>query len=143
MHYESVFAAERAAALGKSLFRVDVVLFSLEAQDDGTDRCIDGEYYEKDGDGHPFECLFDDYHEAVAYVDGFNSDMALMALADNTNYGKFDHVAIEVNELDEGLNPMRVVACREWLYGTQLNRWHGDECVGRRGKRWRSSTSTL
>ena len=132
MRYESVFAAQRAAALGRTVYRVDVALFSLEAQGDGTDVCTDGEYYEKDGDGHPFECLFDDYYEAVKYIDGFTSDMALRALADNTNRTRFDHVAVEVNELDEGLNPMRVVACREWLYGTQLNRWHGEECVGRR-----------
>ena len=57
--------------------------------------------------------------------------MAQQALADNTCYTRYDHVAVEVIGLDEGLNPSRLVACREWLYGTQFIYWHGEECVGR------------
>ena len=134
MRYESIFAAQKAAALGKTIYRVDVVLFNLVASDDGMDVTASGEYYVKDGDSHPFECAFDDYHEAVSYIDGFTSDMAQRALADNTCYTRYDHVAVELTELDEGLNPSRGVACREWLYGTQLNYWHGEECVERTTK---------
>ena len=115
----------------RPMYRIDVVLFNLEPQEDGTDKSVDGEYYECDGDNHPFECIFDDRDEAIAYIKTFTREMAQEALSTNTNYIKFDHVAVEVNELDDGFNPGDVIACCDWLYGTQPDFWVDEECVGR------------
>ena len=121
---------DEAEALHRQLWRIDVVLFNLEPQEDGTDLCMDGEYCLMEGGCHPFECFFDDRDEAVAYIGTFTSEMAQEALRDNENGRRFDHVAVEVNELN-GMDPGMVVASVEWLYGYQRQYWHDEECVER------------
>lgn len=132
MRFDSYVSAHNDCVRNpRPMYRIDVVLFDFEAQEDGTNKTIDGEYYECDGDSHPFEYIFDDRDEAVAYAKTFTREMAQEALRTNTNYSKFEHVAVEVNELDEGLNPGYVIACFDWLYGTDLDYWFDDECIGR------------
>lgn len=121
---------DEAKALHRQLWRIDVVLFNFEQDIYGNDVCMDGEYCLM-GDGyHPFECFFDDEDEAVSYMETFTREMAQEALRDNENGRHFDHVAVEVNEL-EGMDPGMVVASVEWLYGTQKQYWHNEECVER------------
>ena len=103
----------------RPMYRIDVVMFNL------VDGDIDGEYYECDGDSHPFECFFDDKVEAIAYIEGFTADMAQEAIRTATNRTKYENVAVEVNELDEGFNPGYVVAYGEWMGGTEHNWWCG------------------
>lgn len=121
---------DEAEALRRQLWRIDVVLFNFEQDEDGNDVCMDGEYCIMKGGYHPFECFFDDRDEAVAYIGTFTSEMALDALHNNENELHFDHVAVEVNEL-EGMDPGLVIASVEWLYGTQMQYWNGEECVER------------
>lgn len=132
MRYDTYGAAlKECIARPKRMYRIDVVLFNLEPQEDGTNKSVEGEYYERNGDCHPFECIFDDRDEAVAYIKTFTQEMAQDALRTSTNVLKYDHVAVEVNELDESLDPGYVIACCDWLYGTQLDCWVNEECVGR------------
>lgn len=122
MRYESYDDAAKVAASGKKVFRIDVVLFNFVTDDDGSES-LDGEYYEKDGDVHPYECFFDDYWEAFGHVLGFTGEMARDALSDNTNGRAFENVSVELNELDEDMNPGYVTAYAEWIGGTERNVW--------------------
>lgn len=131
MRYESYSKAERSCRRNpRPFYRIDVVLFNLSPDEYGNDVCIDGEYCIMKGGFHPFECFFDDKDEAVAYIEGFTKDMAQEALILSDNELDFDHVAVEVNELD-GMDPGMVVASREWLFGCQLQYWYDDDCCGR------------
>ena len=122
MRYGSYDDAAKVAASGKKVFRIDVVLFNFVTEDDGT-KYIDGNYYEKDGSGHPYECFFDDYWEAFQYILDFTEDMAHEALSDNTNGLGFSNVAVEVNELDANMDPGYVTAYVEWVQGTERHVW--------------------
>lgn len=118
---------DEAEALHRQLWRIDVVLFNFEQDEDGNDVCMDGEYCLMGGGCHPFECFFDDRDETIKYIDGFTQEMALEALRDNKNDHHFDHVAVEVNEL-EGMDPGLVIASHEWLLGHYFQYWHNEEC---------------
>lgn len=122
---------DEAEALHRQLWRIDVVLFNLYPTEDGTDE-IEGEYCEIDGHPHPYECFFDDYDEAVKYAATFDRRAAENTLILASNDRDYDHVAIEVNELD-GMEPGYVVASHDWLYGVRHEYWHDEECVSRRG----------
>lgn len=124
---------DEAESLHKQLWRIDVVLFNLEHDEYGNDVCIDGEYCVMSGGYHPYECFFDDKDEAVEYILDFTKDMAQEALRDNENGYHFDHVAVEVNEL-EGMDPGLVVASNEWLYGWYRRCWFDEECGYGRAK---------
>ena len=122
---------DEAEALGKQLWRIDVVLFNLYPQPDGTD-AIEGEYCEIDGGPHPFECFFDDLDEAKEFAARFDRKAAENTLILAANVRPYDHVAVEVNELD-GMEPGYVVASHDWLYGVKHEYWCDGECVSRKG----------
>ena len=103
------------------LWRIDVVLFNVDHDYFLGDQ-IDGEYCDMGGGFHPFECFFTDLDEAKAYAATFTADMAMHALDNNGNVGRYENVAVEVNELDE-MDPGYVVACHEWYGGFRHEYW--------------------
>ena len=105
-----------AEALGRQLWRIDVVLFDLVNGE------VYGEYCEINGYNHPFECFFDDLNEAKAYAATFDRKSAENTLIVASNDHDYEHLAIEVNELD-GMEPGYVVACHDWLHGVDHEYW--------------------
>ena len=107
---------DEAEALHKQLWRIDVVLFDLIGGE------VSGEYCEIDGQGHPFECFFDDLDEAKRYAATFDRRAAENTLILASNDHDYENVAIEINELD-GMEPGYVVACHDWLHGVDHEYW--------------------
>ena len=113
---------------GYRLYRIDVVVFTTEIDDDGTECLVDGEYWEDGFECHRFECFFDDLDEARTYAGYFTADMAMWAHT-HGNGPKFDHVAVCISECSADMVPWGgYCSTYDWMWGRKLEEWHDEDC---------------
>lgn len=120
-------------------YRIDVVCFTNEAHDDGTESCLDSEFWHDelhDVWWHPFECCFDSLDEALAWCKCFNKHVAMWTHT-HGNGNEFDHVSIEIIEMWRGVKkheyvPSAAIAVFDWMWGHELDTWFYEEVADER-----------
>lgn len=106
------------------LYRVDIMLFDYTVDEHGQRHDTDCEYYEHDGDLHPYEAIFTSLGEASRHARSFAPSQAKEALETADNRG-FSGLAVQVEELlpdeDGNYDLAEPVETYDWLGGHALH----------------------